>query len=72
MEENGTWLGLALYDYPRGCGHCGKNLDANCLGVADYDGRVYHVRCAAHEGWVASDSEAWTMALYTTASEVPQ
>jgi hypothetical protein len=67
-----SWLGLVLYDDPRPCTTCHRPIPESTMAVADPDGSPYHFRCAYRLGWVPSDTEAWTLALYSTASEAPQ
>jgi hypothetical protein len=69
MVTTEEWLGLVLSEEDHSCNRCKRPIKANTLGVAHEDEGTLHVRCASSLGWVASDSEAWTLALYWAAPE---
>lgn len=67
-QSTKTWLGLVLHDSTHSCPHCRRPIKANSLAIADSTGESHHIPCASSLGWSPSDTEAITMALYSTAS----
>jgi hypothetical protein len=67
------WLGFVIPGRDSGCScGCRRLLEASSLAVAGGRGGYYSFKCAVRLGWVPSDTEAWTMTLYSTASTVIQ